>query len=404
MPTPRSSRSTEPLTAKDNGARSIYLDHNATTPVDPEVVSAMTPFFADDFGNAASRTHRDGQRALAAVERAREAVAQLIGTDARSIVWTSGATEANNLAIKGVVRGLREKGQHILTQATEHPSVLDSCQYLREEGFNVQVLPVERSGLLSISTLQQALRKDTVLVSVMLANNETGVIQPVEEFSKVCHLNGTLVHCDATQAAGKLGIDIAVLGVDLLSLSAHKMYGPKGVGALFVRGGSPKVRLAPLLHGGGHERGMRSGTLNVAGIVGFGRACELAKSRLRTDTGRIADLRSRFEDGLQTLPGTLINGAGTPRLPNTTSVSFEGVDAEAALVAMPELSLSTGSACTTTSVEPSHVLTAMGIPETLIRGTLRASIGRGTTASHIKSAISIIHTTVSRLRALRHAC
>ncbi len=381
----------------------IYLDHNATTPLDEAVFAQMRPFFVEHFGNSASRTHTFGQIAQSAVEGARESVAKLIGCDSRGIIWTSGATESNNLAIKGVTHALRGQGRHVVTQATEHPAVLDPCVFLREQGFDVTVLPVDQDGIVSPESLARAIRSDTVLVSIMYANNETGVVQPIAELAKLCRKNGILFHTDATQAIGKLEVNVKDLGVDLLSLSAHKLYGPKGVGALFVRPGLPKVRLAPQLHGGGHERGLRSGTLNVPGIVGFGAAAAASIQTALRHSSRIGKLREQLETGLLTLGGVEIHGSRAPRLPNTTSAAFHGLDAEAALVAMPSLALSTGSACTSLSVEPSHVLQAMGVSDANIRGTIRFSLGRSTTAAEIEHTLLELEQTVSRLRALRFA-
>jgi cysteine desulfurase len=381
----------------------VYLDHNATTPLDPRVLEAMQPFLTGSFGNASSRTHAYGQAGHAAVEQAREEVSSLLGGDARGVIWTSGATESVNLAIKGVAQALRDRGRHIITQATEHPAVLDCCEYLRDNGYELTVLPVDAAGLLSADNVLGAIRKDTILVSIMYANNETGVIQPVREVGQVCKSREILFHTDATQAVGKIPVDVKGDDIDLLSLSAHKFCGPKGVGALYVRPGLPRVRLLPQMHGGGHERGMRSGTLNVPGIVGFGTACELSARMLDTESRRIRAMRDRLEGLLLSIEGSSVNGHEALRLPNTTSVCFEGIDAEAALVAMPGLALSTGSACTSTSIEPSHVLTAMGLPEANVRATLRLSLGRTTSDEQLTSAVQTIRHAVSSLRAFRHA-
>lgn len=381
----------------------IYLDHNATTPLADDVLEAMMPYLVGEFGNAASRTHAFGQRAAQAVENARQQVAELCVTDARNIVWTSGATEANNLAIKGVALAERHRGEHIVTQATEHPSVLDVFEYLKSVGFNVTVVPCDSDGRIDLRQLAAAITPRTTLVSVMYANNETGVIQPVAEVAALAHERGAVFHCDATQAVGRVPVDVTATGIDLLSLSAHKMYGPKGVGALCITNRHPRIPLVPLLHGGGHERGYRSGTPNVAGIVGFGTAAKIARNHRHTEGKRLLSLRDRMETALVRKLGAVINGAAVPRLPNTSSVSFDGVNADAAIVAMPQLALSTGSACTSASVQPSHVLKAMGLSDNHVRGTLRISLGRSTTPAQIDAAVVSIIDTVHKLKALRLA-
>jgi cysteine desulfurase len=384
-------------------AECIYLDHNATTPLAEEALEAMMPYLVGEFGNAASRTHAFGQRASAAVEKARQEVAELCETEPRSVVWTSGATEANNLAIKGVALANRHRGEHIVTQATEHPSVLDAFEYLRSIGFQVTVVPCESSGRVDLQHLTAAITDRTTLVSIMYANNETGVIQPVAEAATLARAAGAVFHCDATQAVGRIPVDMTGNGIDLLSCSAHKVYGPKGVGALCVANRHPRISLVPLLHGGGHERGFRSGTPNVPGIVGFGAAAKASRSNRQAEAKRLQSLRERLETALVREVRAKVNGAQSPRLPNTSSVSFDGVNADGAIVAMPQLALSTGSACTSASVEPSHVLTAMGLPDQEVRGTLRISLGRSTTLAHVDAAVASIIDTVQRLRALRLA-
>jgi len=381
----------------------IYLDHNSTTPLAEESLEAMMPYLVSDFGNAASRTHGFGQRAREAVERARHDVAALVDAEPRGIVWTSGATEANNLAIKGVALAQRHRGEHLVTQATEHPSVLEVFEYLRSVGFQVTLVPCDTEGRVDLRALAEAITSRTTLVSIMYANNETGVIQPISDAVSLAHAQGAIFHCDATQAAGRIPVSLTADGVDLLSLSAHKVYGPKGVGALCVASRHPRVPLVPLFHGGGHERGFRAGTANVPGIVGFGAAARSCRAHQQADAKRLQTLRDRLESALIRELGAAVNGAGAPRLPNTSSVSLKGVNADAAIVAMPQLAVSTGSACTSASVKPSHVLKAMGLPDEQVLGTLRISLGRSTTVAQIDAAITTVLETVRRLRALRFA-
>ncbi len=373
----------------------IYLDHHATTPVDPRVVDAMLPYFSKAFGNPSSRNHRFGWEAAEAVERARKQVAALVGASPKEIVFTSGATEANNLAIKGVAA--RSPKRHLVTVATEHKAVLDPCRRLEAAGWQVTVLPVTGDGLVSMADLERAVTPDTALVSVMLANNEIGVIQPVAEIARVAHGHGALMHTDAVQAAGRIAVDLAGLEVDLASFSAHKVYGPKGVGALYVRRGVREV--APMMDGGGQERGLRAGTLNVPGIVGFGAACEIAEVAFAAESARIAGLRDRLWTALSAnLAGVTLNGSTSARVPGNLNVTFDGVDGEALLVALDDVAVSSGAACT--AAEPSHVLTALGLSRDRALASLRFGIGRGTTEAEVDGAAARVAAVVKQLRAM----
>lgn len=387
----------------------IYLDNNATTRIDPRVLDAMMPFLTDNFANAAS-THPFGMVAHEAVKQARQQVAGLLGCETNELVFTSGATEAINLAIKGVAETYGTR-RHLVTVQTEHKAVLDVCRYLETRGFEVTYLPVQPDGLLDLDGVKAAIRPDTLLVSVMLVNNETGVIQPIGEIAELAHNAGALLMTDATQAVGKLSIDVDALGVDLLAFSAHKFYGPKGVGGLFVRQRRPnKVKLEAVLHGGGHERGLRSGTLNVPGIVGLGRAAELARQEMAKDSRRIGQLRDQLETALLTIPGTRINGprGNGPRgdgdqqhrLYNVTNVYFEHCDSDALIMGLENIAVSNGSACTAASIDPSHVLLAMGLSETDAFSCLRFSLGRFNTEADIRAAIDAVKAVVEELRAL----
>lgn len=385
-----------------NGPPPIYLDHNATTPVDPRVLEAMLPWFTERPGNAASRHHAAGRLAGEAVERARAQVAAAIGGDPREVVWTSGATEANNLALKGVMRSpvysARKDG--IVTVVTEHKAVLDPATTLAAEGFRVTRLAVDGAGRLDLARLRAAIDERTRLVSIMLANNETGVLHPIEEIAAITRAAGALLHTDATQALGRVPLALESRGIDLASFSAHKAYGPKGVGALWLRRKGPRVRCAPILDGGGHERGLRSGTLNVPGIVAFGRAAELAAAEAPADAERLGGLRDRLERALmERVGGVVVNGAEAPRLPNTASVAFAGVDAESLLLRLERVEASTSAACTSASLQPSYVLRAMGLAEERIAGTLRLSLGRPTTGAEIDAALEDLATAVARERA-----
>lgn len=377
----------------------VYLDYNSTTPCDPRVVEAMLPWFTERFGNAASRSHARGWEAEEAVELAREQVAALIGAEPKEIVFTSGATEADNLAIKGVYEAYASKGNHIITVVTEHKAVLDTCHHLERVGAEVTWLGVNGEGLIDLAELEAAVRPATILIAVMLANNEIGVIQPIREISAIARRHGVLLFCDGTQAAGKVPVDVNADGVDLLALSAHKLYGPKGVGALYVRRRGPRVRIAAQMDGGGHERGMRSGTLNVPGIVGFGKACMLCRQELEEDRQRLVVLRDRLEECLIALEGARVNGSRAHRLPQVTNISFDGVDGDALLAGLGKnVALSSGSACTSASMEPSYVLKALGLPDKLAHASLRMGLGRFTTGEEVDYAIAEIGKTVRRLR------
>jgi cysteine desulfurase len=379
--------------------RPIYLDHNATTPVDPRVLEAMLPVFTEHFGNPASRTHAYGWAAARLVERSRERVAAALGARPDEVVFTSGATESNNLAIKGVAWSLAGRGRHLVTAATEHMAVLDPCRRLEAEGFEVTVLPVDRHGRVAPEQVAAALRRDTVLVSVMLANNETGTLQPLAAIAAVCRAASVPLHTDATQAVGKIAVDVGALGVDLLSLSGHKLYGPRGIGALIVRRQRPRLRLVPLLDGGGHEAGVRSGTLNTPAIVGLARALEIASDELDGEGRRLATLRERLHGAIAGgLDGGHENGHPSERLPNTLNLSFEGVDGNALLVGLSEVAVSAGSACTSAEPKPSHVLAALGVPPALAAASLRFSLGRGNTEAEIDTAAAAVRRVVAALR------
>jgi len=377
----------------------LYFDYAATTPVDPVVAEKMMGCLTQDglFGNPASRSHKYGWQAEEAVDVARHQVADLINADAREIVFTSGATESDNLAIKGAAQYYSDKGKHVITLKTEHKAVLDTCAQLEKEGFEVTYLDVGTDGLLDMDLFRSALREDTVLVSVMLVNNEIGVLQDITTIGQLCRENGTIFHVDAAQAAGKLPMNMATLPVDLMSLSAHKMYGPKGIGALYVRR-TPRVRLLAQMHGGGHERGMRSGTLPTHQIVGMGVAAELALNELELEPARVENLRQRLCKGVSQLEGVTLNGSEQQRVPHITNISVAGVDGELLLMALKDLALSSGSACTSASVEPSYVLSALGVGHELAMSSLRFSIGRYTSEEDIDSAIELIHRTVGTLR------
>ncbi len=379
----------------------IYLDYHATTPVDPEVLKTMLPYFTDVFGNAASRNHEFGWTAEAAVEKARSQIAALIGASDKEIIFTSGATESNNLAILGVAEMYKDKGKHIITSPIEHKAVLDTCQALAQKGYEITYLPVDSTGRVSAEDVRNAIRPDTLLVSVMFANNEIGSINPMAEIGKVCKEKGVFFHTDAVQAAGKVEIDVAAMGIDLLSLTAHKIYGPKGVGALYVRRKAPRVRLSPILHGGGHERGMRSGTLNVPGIVGFGKAAELARRLMPEETARLKRLRDRMWDAIRAeLDEVYLNGHPTERLPNNLNVSFAFVEGESMMMGMKELAVSSGSACTSASLEPSYVLKSIGVGDDLAHTSIRFGLGRFTTEEEVDFACRKVIATVKKLRDL----
>ena len=379
----------------------VYLDYNATTPCDQQVVEAMLPYFTQHYGNAASRTHLYGWQAAEAVDHAREQVAALIGAEPKEIVFTSGATEALNLAIKGVFDAWASKGNHIITCVTEHKAVLDTCHRIEKLGGEVTYLPVNSEGLINIDELKAAIRPTTILVAIMYANNETGTIQPIREISSVVHQHGALFLTDATQAAGKISVDVKADGIDLLAFSGHKLYGPKGIGALYVRRKQPRVTLTAQVDGGGHERGLRSGTLNVPGIAGFGKACELCLAQMATESARIANLRNKLENALLQLEATQVNGSVESRLPNVTNLSFRYVESEALMMGFnKDIALSSGSACTSASMEPSHVLKAMGLDDDTAHSSLRFSLGRYTTEEEIDFVIERVTASVHKLRSL----
>jgi len=379
----------------------VYLDYHATTPVDPRVLEAMLPFFSEKFGNASSRHHAFGWEAEHAVETARKQVAELIGASPQEIVFTSGATESNNLALKGAAARFASQGGHIVTAATEHKAVLDACHWLEQAGFEVTYLPVNRDGRIDLDRLRRSIRPDTILVSIMHANNEIGVLQPLAEIGRIARERGVLFHTDAAQSAGKVPIHVEQAHVDLLSLSAHKMYGPKGIGALYVRRKNPRVEIAPQIHGGGHERGLRSGTLNVPGIVGLGKACEICRLEMPQEAERVGRLRDRLkqllEDGLDDLH---INGSMESRLPNNLNVSFAHVLADSLLMALRDVAVSSGSACSSATQAPSHVLQALGLEPDLARSSVRFGLGRFTTEEEIEFAAARVIETVKRLREL----
>ena len=379
----------------------VYLDNHATTPVDPEVFKTMTPYFTEIFGNAASRNHEFGWTAEAAVEKARAQIAALIGASEKEIIFTSGATESNNLALTGLAEMYREKGNHIITSTIEHKAILDTCHVLESKGFEVTYLEVDQYGMVSPEALRAAIKPSTILVSIMFANNELGTINPIAAIGKICKEKGVFFHTDAVQAAGKVKIDVEKQGIDLLSISAHKIYGPKGVGALYVRRKNPRTRVTPLTHGGGHERGMRSGTLNVPGIVGFGKACELAAQKMDSENVRILALRERLWNGIRAeLDEVYINGHPTERLSNNLNVSFAFVEGESLMMGMKDLAVSSGSACTSSSLEPSYVLKAIGVGEDLAHTSIRFGLGRFTTEEEIDYAIKKVVATVKKLRDL----
>ncbi|HIK14323.1 MAG TPA: aminotransferase class V-fold PLP-dependent enzyme [Leptolyngbyaceae cyanobacterium M33_DOE_097] len=379
--------------------RPIYLDNHATTPVDPQVLAAMLPFFTEHFGNPGSITHQYGWEAEAAVKQARETLAKAINATPEEIVFTSGATEANNLAIKGVAEAYFSKGRHIITVATEHNAVLDPCEYLKHLGFEVTLLPVQPDGLLDLEQLAKALQPETVLVSVMAANNEIGVLQPLAAIGQLCRQQGVLFHTDAAQAIAKVPLDVEAMQIDLLSMTAHKVYGPKGIGALYVRRKNPRVQLAAQLHGGGQERGLRSGTLYPPQIVGFAKAVELGLAQLDEEAQRLTALRDRLWHQLQQLDGIDLNGHATQRLTGNLNVSVEGVDGQALILGLqPVVALSSGAACSSAKIAPSHVLTALGRSESLAYASLRFGIGRFNTEAEIDQVATSVIETVQTLR------
>ena len=377
----------------------IYMDNNSTTRVDPRVVEAMLPYFTEKFGNAASRSHPFGWEAEAAVEQAREQIGALIGASAKEIIFTSGATEANNLAIKGVAQMYKKKGNHVITQVTEHKAVLDPCKRLEKEGFQVTYLPVDKYGQVSAEQVRAAITDKTILVSIMAANNEIGSLQPIKAIGKVCKEKGVLFHTDAVQAVGKVAINVEEMGIDLLSMTAHKMYGPKGIGALYVRKKDPRVRLEPQIDGGGHERGMRSGTLPVPYIVGFGVACDIARREMPEEAKRLYRLRERLRKGIMDkLPESYLNGHPDERLPGNANISFAYVEGEGLMMGIKDVAVSSGSACTSASLEPSYVLRALGVGDELAHSSIRFGLGRFSTEEEVDYVVDLVVREVNRLR------
>jgi cysteine desulfurase len=376
----------------------IYLDNNATTPLDPRVLEAMMPYLTDVFGNAASRNHPFGWAAEEGVDYAREQISQLINCDPKEIIFTSGATESDNLGIKGIYEMYAQRGNHIITTTTEHKAVLDTCKHIEKLGGKVTYLPVNEQGLISLEELEAAMTPQTILVTIMYGNNETGTIQPIREIAAIAHKHGALFMSDGTQAVGKIPVDVQADGIDLMAFTAHKMYGPKGVGALYVRRKSPRVKVTAQMDGGGHERGMRSGTLNVPGIVGFGKACELARLEMAADAERLSKLRDQLEKELLTLEESYVNGSVDHRLPHVTNISFKYVEGEGLMMGVKDLAVSSGSACTSASLEPSYVLKALGLSDDLAHSSLRFGLSRFTTDEQIAYAINHVKEAVTKLR------
>jgi len=377
----------------------IYLDHNATTPCDPRVVEAMIPYFTNNFGNAASRNHPFGWQAEEAVDYAREQVAKLIGADSKEIIFTSGATEGDNLAIKGVFEMYASKGNHIITCNIEHKAVLDTCKHIEKEGGEVIYLKVKPNGLVDLAELEAAIKPNTILIALMYANNEIGTVMPMQEISAIAKKHGVLVFSDATQAVGKIPVDVNKDGIDLMAFTAHKMYGPKGVGALYVRRKNPRVKVTAQIDGGGHERGMRSGTLNVPGIVGFGKACEICRNEMEEETKRVVKLRDKLENALLQIEESYLNGDKEYRLPHVTNISFKYVEGEGLMMGFNKnIAVSSGSACTSASLEPSYVLKALGLGDDLAHSSLRFGLGRFTTEEQIDYTIEQVTNTVNKLR------
>ena len=376
----------------------IYLDNNSTTPLDPRVLEAMMPYLTDVFGNAASRNHPFGWAAEEGVDYAREQIGKLINCDAKEIIFTSGATESDNLGIKGVFEMYSQKGNHIITATTEHKAILDTCKHLEKLGGRVTYLPVDEKGLISLAELEAAMTPETILVSIMYGNNETGTINNIREIARIAHSHGALFMTDGTQAVGKIPVDVLADGIDIMAFTAHKMYGPKGVGALYVRRKNPRVKVTSQMDGGGHERGMRSGTLNVPGIVGLGKACELARLEMAADTARLSVMRDRLEKELMTMEETYVNGSIEHRLPHVTNISFKYVEGEGLMMGVKDLAVSSGSACTSASLEPSYVLKALGLSDDLAHSSLRFGLSRFTTDEQIDYAIGHVKEAVTKLR------
>ncbi|MEJ2229832.1 MAG: IscS subfamily cysteine desulfurase [Nitrospirales bacterium] len=377
----------------------IYLDNHSTTPCDPRVVETMLPYFSEKFGNAASRNHTFGWEAEEAVEKARKQIADLIHAEAKEIIFTSGATDSDNLALQGVVEMYREKGDHVITSATEHRAVIDTAKYLEKKGIKVTFLPVDKTGMVSPDDVRNAITDKTILISVMLANNEIGTINPVAAIGKVAKEKGVLFHCDASQGVGKIPVNVQEMGIDLMSFTAHKIYGPKGIGALYVRRRAPRVRLEPMMYGGGHERGMRSGTLAVPLIVGFGTACELCEQEMATESVRMAKMRDRLQEGIMSgMDEVYLNGHPTERLPHNLNISFAYVEGEALLMGVKEIALSSGSACTSATLEPSYVLRALGVGSDLAHSSIRFGLGRFNTDEEVEYTIDRMIKAVTHLR------
>ena len=376
----------------------IYLDNNSTTPLDPRVLEAMMPYLTDVFGNAASRNHPFGWAAEEGVDYAREQIAKLINCDPKEIIFTSGATESDNLGIKGVFEMYSQKGNHVITATTEHKAILDTCKHLEKLGGRVTYLPVDEEGLINLAELEAAMTPETVLVSIMYGNNETGTINNIREIARIAHSHGALFMTDGTQAVGKVPVDVLADGIDIMAFTAHKMYGPKGVGALYVRRKNPRVKVTSQMDGGGHERGMRSGTLNVPGIVGLGKACELARLEMAADAARLSVMRDRLEKELMMLEETYVNGSREHRLPHVTNISFKYVEGEGLMMGVKDLAVSSGSACTSASLEPSYVLKALGLSDDLAHSSLRFGLSRFTTDEQIDYAIGHVKEAVTKLR------
>ncbi|PHX93169.1 MAG: IscS subfamily cysteine desulfurase [Flavobacteriales bacterium] len=376
----------------------VYLDNNSTTQVDPRVFDTMTPYFLEVYGNAASKSHSFGWAGEEAVDYARCQIASLIGANEKEIIFTSGATESNNLAIKGVFEMYASKGNHIITLTTEHKAILDTCKHLEKSGAEISYLSVAEDGLISLETLEAAIKPTTILISIMFGNNELGVVQPIAEIGAMCKKHGVLFHSDATQAVGKIPVDVLTDGIDLMSFTAHKMYGPKGVGALYVRRKNPRVKVTAQMDGGGHERGMRSGTLNVPGIVGFGKACEIARLEMADEYLRLKKMRDRLEAALLSIEESYLNGSNEHRLPHTSNISFKYVEGEGLMMGVKDIAVSSGSACTSASLEPSYVLKSLGLDDELAHSSLRFGLGRFTTEEEIDFTIKTVKEAVFKLR------
>src|SRR6202048_3844187 len=397
-----SAEPTQEQRSAPNGVKlPVYMDNHATTPMDARVLEEMLPFFMDKFGNAASRNHSFGWAGEEAIETSRERIAKLIGATPKEIIFTSGATESDNLAIKGVAEMYREKGNHIITAVTEHKAVLDTCKRLEKYGYRVTYMPVQKDGLVDLDDLRRAMDDKTILVTIMAANNEIGVLQPIAEIGKLCRERGVIFHTDAVQAIGKVPVDVNKQNIDVMSITGHKLYGPKGVGALYVRRKNPRVQLSALIDGGGHERGMRSGTLNVAGIVGLGKACALAQEEMAQESCRLAGLRNRLRDRIMgRLDEVYLNGSGEHRLPGNLNISFAYVEGESLLMGINDIAVSSGSACTSATLEPSYVLKALGTGDDLAHSSIRFGIGRFNTEAEVDYVADRVIETVERLREL----